>query len=321
MRRDAAAIDQQGFGRAADAGAPHLGVQRDLARHREIGGAVDIGVAEPVEMRDHRHAALGLHTRDQRLAAARHDHVDDAGRGQHVADGGAILGRPQLDRCLGQPGGAKPPGETRSNRGRGVKAFRAGAEDRRVPRLEAERTGVRGHVRTRLEDDSDHAQGHAHALEAETVRPRPRLVGRADRIEQGRHVLDAPGDRLDALGIERQSIEEGRGGAAGPCLGDVLGVGVQDLRRGRADRGSGGDQRLVLRLRRREREDGSGLAGIASETLHRLGDVVALAALGGHDCSSTMSSRWIISSRPRYPRMVSMSPLLCPLMRFASAAE
>ena len=48
------AIDQQGLGRAADAGAPHLGVEHDRARLGGIGGAVDIGVAEPFEMGEDR---------------------------------------------------------------------------------------------------------------------------------------------------------------------------------------------------------------------------------------------------------------------------
>ena len=43
-----------------------------------VGGLVDIDVADAFEMREHRHARLGLHARDQALAAARHDHVDRA---------------------------------------------------------------------------------------------------------------------------------------------------------------------------------------------------------------------------------------------------
>ena len=37
MRRGAGAVDQQRLGGAADAGAPHLGVEHDVARHVEIG--------------------------------------------------------------------------------------------------------------------------------------------------------------------------------------------------------------------------------------------------------------------------------------------
>ena len=74
-------VDQQRFGRAADAGAAHLGVERDLTRHVELGGLVDEGVAEALEVGENRHARFVLDARHQRLAAARHDHVDDCRRG------------------------------------------------------------------------------------------------------------------------------------------------------------------------------------------------------------------------------------------------
>ena len=40
MRRRDRAIDQQRLGRAADAGAPHLGVEHDRLRHLEVGAAL-----------------------------------------------------------------------------------------------------------------------------------------------------------------------------------------------------------------------------------------------------------------------------------------
>ena len=59
-------------------------------------------------MREHRHARLALHARDQALAAARHDDVDGAVEaGQHQPDRGAIAGRHQRDRGLGQVGFAQ----------------------------------------------------------------------------------------------------------------------------------------------------------------------------------------------------------------------
>ena len=76
--RCAGAIDQQGFGRAADAGTAHLGVQHNRLRHFEIGGAVDIDVVDAFQMREHRHAGLRFDARDETLAAARHDDVDAA---------------------------------------------------------------------------------------------------------------------------------------------------------------------------------------------------------------------------------------------------
>ena len=108
MGRGDRAVDQQRLGRAADAGAPHLGVDGDAHRHVEPGGAVDVEVAEPFEMREDRHARLLLHARDQALAAARDDDVEIAGQArQHGADGGAVGGRHELDRVGRQAGGTQ----------------------------------------------------------------------------------------------------------------------------------------------------------------------------------------------------------------------
>ena len=95
------AVDEQSLGGAADRHPPHLGVQHDRPRLGGIGGAVDIGVAEPLEMGDHRDPALALHPLDQRAPAARHDHVDEFAHAEHQADRGAVAGRHQLDRGFG----------------------------------------------------------------------------------------------------------------------------------------------------------------------------------------------------------------------------
>ncbi len=108
--RDGAAIDQESLGRAADAGAPHLGVEHDLPRLGRIGVAVDIGVAVAVQMGDDGDAALVLHPLDQALAAARHDDVDEVVEAQHLADRGAVGGRHKLDGLRRQIGRAQAVG-------------------------------------------------------------------------------------------------------------------------------------------------------------------------------------------------------------------
>ena len=103
-------VDQQRLGRAADAGAAHLGVDDDATRHGEVRRRMDIGVAEPVEMGEDRDARLRLHARDEALAAARHDDVERAVEaGEHGPDRGTVARRHELDRCsrktgLGEPG-------------------------------------------------------------------------------------------------------------------------------------------------------------------------------------------------------------------------
>ena len=89
--------------------APQIDTRRILAfstiaaRLGGVGGAVDIGVAEPFEMGDHRDPAFALHPLDQRAAAARHDHIDMIAHAEHQPDRGAVAGRHQLDRGFGQP--------------------------------------------------------------------------------------------------------------------------------------------------------------------------------------------------------------------------
>ena len=104
----AGAIDQQGLGCAADAGAPHLGVENDFLGHIERGRPVDIDVADAFQVREYRHARFRLHARDQAFAAARHDDVDIAVEpGQHQPDRGAVARRHELNGGFRQTGFAQ----------------------------------------------------------------------------------------------------------------------------------------------------------------------------------------------------------------------
>ena len=110
------AIDQQGLGGAADAGAAHLRVGDDRARHGVVGRGVDVGVAKPLGMRQHRHARLALHALHQRFAAARHDQVEQSGGRQHGGDIGAVGGRRDLHAGFGQARRAQPVHQRRVDR-------------------------------------------------------------------------------------------------------------------------------------------------------------------------------------------------------------
>ena len=80
-------MHQQRLGRAADSGAPHLGVDDDLQRLVEIGRPIDVHMHDAFEMGEHRHARLALNPLDQALSAARHDDVERAAEAlQHLAD-------------------------------------------------------------------------------------------------------------------------------------------------------------------------------------------------------------------------------------------
>src|SRR5580704_9286202 len=97
MCAHAGAIDQQGLGCAANAGAAHLGVEHDAPSHRELGVAVDIDVTVALEMTDDRHTSLRLYARHQTLTPSRHQHVDKLAHScEHLAYRRAIAGGYEL---------------------------------------------------------------------------------------------------------------------------------------------------------------------------------------------------------------------------------
>ena len=190
MRAGHGAVDQQGFGGAAHAGAPHLGVEHDFARHGQIGGAVHIGVAVALEMLEHRHAAFAITRSISALAAARHDHVDRFGHAQHHAHRGAIGGRHHLHRVDRQARGCQSLVQAGDDRGRRMQAFLAAAQDGGIAGLEAQAAGIGGDVRPAFVDDADHPQRRAHAGDVEPVGPRPARHFDADRIGQRGDLLE-----------------------------------------------------------------------------------------------------------------------------------
>src|SRR5579872_842833 len=68
-------VNQQRLHRVACRWARYLCVESDLARHIDLGGGVDVGVAVSAERREDRHARILKHALLQRLAAARYQHV------------------------------------------------------------------------------------------------------------------------------------------------------------------------------------------------------------------------------------------------------
>ena len=160
---------------------------------------------------------------------------------------------------------------------------------------------------------------------------------------QARHRLDTVGHRRNARLVEHEAVEEGRRLAGGARLRDVLRIGGEDARRGAAEFGRHGAQGAVLLRGGGKRQSAGGRTGRAPQLAHRPGDLVIDAApvvrrWQSSGCPATvtpffgpsarsqasgpsnraMSSRWIISDRPRKPRTSSMARLLRPAMRTAS---
>ena len=171
-------------------------------------------------------------------------------------------------------------------------ALAATAQDGRVAGLEAQRTGIARHVRPALVDDADDAERYAHALDPQPVRTHPLRRDRADGIRERRDLLDADGHRLDARGIETQPVEHRATETGSLRRVHVACVGGKYFPGSRAQRLRRRRERRVLAIRVRERQHLGGLDRGAADRIHHFRDVSAHA-------TTTRSSRWIISSRPR----------------------
>jgi len=269
-------VHQQGFGGPADAGAAHLGVEHDGARLVQVRRAVDVGMADALQVLEQGHLAFRRDPFDQGFAAARHDHVDDPGHGEHLAHRGAVGGGHALDRRGGQARSLEPVHQTGVDGGGRGEAFRAAAQDRGVAGLEAQRAGVGGDVGAAFVDDADHPQRHGDAADQQPVGAFPLGQHAAHRIGQPGDVLQALGHGLDALGIEHQAVDHRRREALVRGRRHVLGVGFEDFLPARADRPGAFGQRQVLGVRRGGRQVArGGLGGFAKRAHHR-GNILGL---------------------------------------------
>ena len=260
-------------------------------------------MADPLQVRQHGDPALGEDPLDQAPAAARHDHVDRVVHAQQQADRGPVGGRHALDRGLGQSGSREALLQAIQDRARGMEAFGAAAQDRRVAGLEAEPAGVRRHVGPALVDDADHAERHRDPGDPEPVGPVPFGQHAPHRVGERGDRLEARGHGLAAAGVELEAVEQGGAQPLGPGRLHVAPVGFEDLVAALADRLGRGSQRPDLGFRCGQRELVRGGSRRAAQLRHPGGQIVPQdRGLSGHGILPhirTKSSRWISSSRPR----------------------
>ena len=245
-----AAVDQQRFGGAANAGPPHFGVHDQGCRFVRISRFVDIAVVDPVEMREHRNTGLCLDAGDQRLAATRDDDVDQAMGLQHGANGGPVLCGDKLDGVGGQPGRDEASLERGKDRTIAMDGFASPAQQRGIARCQAQSGGIGRHIGAAFIDDANHTQRHAHTRQAQAIGPFGRVDDGADRIVKLGHGGHALGHGLQPGRIKPQAINHrGRQAILGRC-GDITGIGFQDGGAARAQCGGGRLQSLGLGGRR-----------------------------------------------------------------------
>ena len=237
---------------------------------------------DALEMSEDRHARLALHALDKALAAARHDHVERSAQPlQHLADRLAGGEGRAGDRGFRQAGFDEAGDQAGVNRGGGMEAIGAAAQNHRIAAFEAERARIRRHVRPAFVDHADDAERRRDTLDPQPVRPLESRQHAPDRIGQCRDLFDAARHGLDARLVEREPIEESWRQSARFRLGQIAGIGGQDFTRTLAQLPSPGEQRPRLRLGRRIGDNPSGGARGGADFAHGGADVGILGADGG----------------------------------------
>ena len=275
-------IEQQCLHRPANPGPPHLGVHRDGAGHFRFCGGVNIGVADAVQMREHRHPRIALHPFDQAFAAARYDHVDQPGSRQHRADSGTILRGEQLHRGGGDAFRFNPGHKRRVQRAVGMHRLAPAAQQHRIARAQAQRSGIGGDVGTAFVDDPDQPDGNAAAQQFH-----PRRCGAAGnhlahRIGQRGNLFDSSGDAFHPAFVQLQPIEQGGGQTARLASGHILRIGGHDRPGSSANRSGGSAQGGGFGSVTHPREHALRRPAFAGEALHQLIGVEGSLKLAGH---------------------------------------
>src|SRR5690606_12035996 len=262
-------VDEQGFGRAANAGAAHLGVEGDGDGLVEIGAPVDIDMDQALEMGKDRHAGLGLDPGDQRFAAPGHDDVDIAVEAlEHFANRFPVGRGHELDAFHRQAGQMQAIEQAIDNGAGGMEAVAAAAQDDGIARFDAERAGIGGDIGAALENDADDAERGADSLDMKAIGPVPFGNDGADGIGQFGNGPDRLDNAVDAGIGEEEPVEKGTGYALFPRGGHVERIGGENLLAVRVEGAGGGEQSGALLFGRGDLEGVGADPGIAADLAH-----------------------------------------------------
>ena len=160
-------------------------------------------------MFDDRHfRALG-HGTDQAFAPSRHAQVHVLREGQQDWNGFAVRHRHNLHGVFGECCQCLFPGFNHHPRDRPIRVhgLLAASQNRGVAGLETKAGGVRGDVGAGLVDDDDHADGGADFLELQPIGPDPFVEDFSDRIRQGGHCAQTPGNCQNAFVVELEPVQ------------------------------------------------------------------------------------------------------------------
>jgi len=150
----------------------------------------------------------------------------------------------------------------------GIDRLGTATQDGGIAGLEAQARGVNGHVRSRLIDDADHAQGHAHLADLNTGRQVTHIADFTDGVRQLGHLTQAFDHVVDTCRGQRQTVQQGRFQAIGAAVGQVQFVGRGEFGARSIQSISGGQQGTVLLRGARTGDQPRGLTGSATQAGH-----------------------------------------------------
>ena len=170
---------------------------------------MNVHMADAIEMPDDGHTRFLLHASHQSLATARHDDVDDTACCQQSTHHGAVARGNQLYCRHRQACCDQPLRQTRMQGYRRIQAFTASTQDGHIAALQAQGTGIHRHIGAAFVNDGDDAQWHTNPLEMQPIGPGPFAGDGADRVRQGRHLLQTLRNTLETLRVQRQAVQHG----------------------------------------------------------------------------------------------------------------
>ena len=250
------AMHEQGLDGVADPRPLRLGVVHQVGGHPEIRGRVDEDVHESlVVLQDRDTGALCDHP-DELFPAPGDDQIEVARQIQQRGDRRPVGVLDELDRVGGRAdlleGLRQHGGDLRV----GLDGFAAAAEHHGVAGLQAEAGRVGRDVRTRLVDETDHAERDPNTRDLDPVRPAPGIERLAHRIGQRGDLPERLRHLLDARVGECQAVEERPRVPARARALEIGPVGLEELRRLLLEPAGHLEQGLVLQPRGAERQFG-----------------------------------------------------------------
>ena len=240
---------QQSFHGVAGAVSMGLGVDGDAQCLVDVSLVVDIDMAVAIQMLDHGHAGIGADALDQGLAAAGHDHIHVFWHGDEPPHCRTVCCGHNLYRMFRNLGSLQPGADAAGDSLIGVQRLRTPAQNHGIAGFQTQTGGLAGHIRTRLVDDSHHAQGHTHLAHLNAGRAETQVGDGAHRVFQRGNLQQAFDHAVDACGGQRQSVEHGRVETLFATRGQIHGIGTANLVTSRSNGIRHGTQRSIL-LRR-----------------------------------------------------------------------